>query len=275
MPAETAFVPLAMAHRLGDSGLVADSILAFLAFGLCASSVYLLNDLFDLPADRRHPTKQSRPLASGSVSVGVAALLVPTLFAGSIALALLLPLEFVLVLSAYFAITLAYSLYLKHAVMLDVLVLAGLYTMRLIGGAAATSVTLSFWLLSFAMFLFLSLALAKRFSELDLHSSAHEGIAVRGYRDSDLPMLAQLGSSSAVVSVLVLALYINSDSVSVLYDRPEVIWLLCPLLLYLISRIWLLAHRKMLDEDPVLFIIRDRRSQLLAALGIILLWVAS
>jgi len=269
------FVPLAMAHRLDDPGLVANSMLAFLAFGLCASSVYLLNDLFDLPADRRHPTKQYRPLASGWLSVGIAALLVPTLFAGSIALALLLPFEFVLVLSGYFAITLAYSLYLKHAVMLDVLVLAGLYTMRLIGGAAATSVTLSFWLLSFAMFLFLSLALAKRFSELDLHSCAHEGVAVRGYRDSDLPMLAQLGSSSAVVSVLVLALYINSDSVSVLYDRPQVIWLLCPLLLYLISRIWLLAHRKMLDEDPVLFIIRDRRSQLLAALGIILLWVAS
>ena len=269
------FVPLMLAHRLDEATLIVGALVAFLSFGLSASSVYLLNDLLDLPSDRRHPSKRCRPLASGQISVEYAALLVPTLFMAGMACALFLPPAFVLTLSVYLLLTLAYSLRLKHAIILDVLVLAALYTLRLIAGAAATSVVPSFWLLSFSMFLFLSLALVKRFSELKLHSDRHAGVAVRGYTDDDLPMLAQLGSASAMMSVLVLALYINSDTVTVLYQHPQVIWLICPLLLYLVSRVWLLAHRNRLDEDPVIFIIRDRRSHWLAVIGILLLWIAS
>lgn len=269
------FVPLMLAHRLDDTRLLACAFLAYLSFGLAASSVYLLNDLLDLPSDRSHPSKNARALASGKLSVEYALSMVPVLLMAAAVCALFLPFQFFLALAGYLALTLAYSLRLKHAIIMDVLVLAALYTLRLIGGAAATSLVPSFWLLSFSMFLFLSLALVKRFSELKLHSARHPGVAVRGYRDDDLPMLAQLGSASAITSVLVLALYINSEKVSVLYSHPQVIWLVCPLLLYLISRIWLLAHRNKLDEDPVIFIIRDRRSQLLAGFALLLLWIAS
>ena len=269
------FVPLMLAHRLDEPKLLACALLAYVSFGLTASSVYLLNDLLDLPSDRSHPSKNARALASGKLSVEYALCMVPVLLMGAAVCALFLPFEFFLTLAGYLVLTLAYSLRLKHAIIMDVLVLAALYTLRLIGGAAATSLVPSFWLLSFSMFLFLSLALVKRFSELKLHSARHPGVAVRGYRDDDLPMLAQLGSASAITSVLVLALYINSETISKLYSYPQVIWLVCPLLLYLISRIWLLAHRNQLDEDPVIFIIRDRRSQLLAGLALLLLWIAS
>jgi len=269
------FVPLMLAHRLDEPGLLWSAMLAFMSFSLTASSVYLLNDLLDLPADRSHPSKNRRALASGTVSVEYVVWLVPALLIGAVGCALFVPFAFTAVLATYLGLTLAYTLRLKHAVVMDVLVLAGLYTLRLIGGAAATSVVPSFWLLSFSMFLFLSLALVKRFSELKLHSSRHAGVAVRGYTDEDLPMLAQLGSASALTSILVLALYINSETVTVLYTRPQVIWLICPLLLYLLGRIWLLAHRNQLDEDPVIFIIRDRKSQMLAAVALLLLWIAS
>jgi len=269
------FVPVTLAHRLDEPALLLSATVAFIAFSLAASSVYLLNDLLDLPSDRSHPSKSGRAIASGALSIEYAVWLVPALLAGTAACALLLPAGFGVTLAAYLALTLAYSLRLKHVVIMDVLLLAALYTLRLIGGAEATSVVPSFWLLSFSMFLFLSLALAKRFSELKLHSSRHAGVAIRGYTDDDLPMLAQLGSASAVTSVLVLALYINSETVSVLYAHPQVIWIICPVLLYLMSRIWLLAHRNQLDEDPVIFIIRDRLSQLLGVFALLLLWVAS
>ncbi|KPK52780.1 MAG: hypothetical protein AMJ59_26540 [Gammaproteobacteria bacterium SG8_31] len=269
------FVPLILAHRLDEYALIGRAAVAFLSFGLTASSVYLLNDLLDLRSDRNHPSKCARPLASGAIPIEHAVLLIPILLSGALICASVLPLPFLITLAVYFTLTLAYSLRLKFAVILDVLVLAALYTLRLIGGATATTVVPSFWLLSFSMFLFLSLALVKRFSELKLHTDRHAGVAVRGYTDDDLPMLSQLGSASAMMSVLVLALYINSDTVSVLYEHPQLIWLMCPLLLYLVSRIWLLAHRRKLHEDPVIFIIRDRRSHWLAVLAILLLWIAT
>jgi 4-hydroxybenzoate polyprenyltransferase len=269
------FVPLILAHRLDELALFVQAAVGFISFGLTASSVYLLNDLLDLRSDRSHPSKRYRPLASGAIPIGHAVILIPALLLGAIFCATALPGLFLITLIGYFALTLAYSLRFKHAIILDVIVLAALYTLRLIGGAAATTVIPSFWLLSFSMFLFLSLALVKRFSELKLHTDRYAGVAVRGYTNDDLPMLSQLGSASALMSVLVLALYINSDTVSVLYEHPQLIWMMCPLLLYLVSRIWLLAHRGKLDEDPVIFIIRDRRSHWLAVMGILLLWIAS
>ena len=269
------FVPLVMAHRAGEPLLLGQVMLAFLSFGLCASSVYLLNDLLDLTADRQHPTKRNRPFAAGSISIVHGTALIPGLLLAAVSLALLLPLEFLGVLALYYVTTLAYSLRLKRAALIDVLVLAGLYTLRIIAGAAAVLLVPSFWLLAFSMFLFLSLAMAKRYTELLLLNQHRLNRAAgRGYRAVDQETLAHFGIASAYMAVLVLAFYINSDMVRTQYTQPEIIWLLCPLLLYLVGRIWLLARRNELHEDPVLFVIADRRSQLLAGLGAFLLWLA-
>ncbi len=269
------FVPLVLAHRFGEPTLLAQAVLAFLAFGLCASGVYVLNDLLDLPADRRHPTKRHRPFAAGSISIVSGAALIPGLLAATVVLAWWLPPEFLAVLALYFVTNLAYSIRLKRSALIDVLVLAGLYTLRVIAGAAAVSVVPSFWLLAFSMFVFLSFALVKRYTELfHLREQGKDHAAGRGYQSVDLESLAQFGSTSGYMAVLVLALYINSETVKALYTRPEVIWLLCPLLLYIVSRIWLLARRGELHEDPVVFAIEDRRSQWCAGLGAILLWAA-
>lgn len=269
------FVPLVMAHELGDMVQVGRALLAFLAFSLCASSVYLLNDLLDLPDDRKHATKKNRPLAAGDISVSVAVLLIPSFLFVAFIASLTLPVAFTGVLAIYYLCTLSYSFRLKRVALLDVITLAGLYTLRTIAGTVAISTTFSFWLLAFSMFFFFSLALVKRYTELLL--AQQEGkvkSSGRGYRTSDLEGLSQFGSASATMSVMVLALYINSEKVLSLYSHPEAIWLLCPLVLYLITRIWFLARRGEVNEDPVLFIIRDRRSQGMAALGALLLWLA-
>lgn len=269
------FIPLLMAHRITEPLLAGQAVLAFFSFGLCASSVYVLNDLLDLPEDRKHRTKRHRPFAAGKIPVIHGVILVPLLLATAFGIAFLLPVKFMAVLAFYYIITLSYSLRFKSAALVDVLLLAGLYTLRIIAGAAAVSVVPSFWLLAFSMFLFLSLALVKRYTELSA-SKAQGGSTVggRGYRMADLELLSQFGSASAYTAVLVLALYINSEAVRDLYTYPEIIWLLCPLLLYIIARIWLLARRGELDEDPVVFAIRDRRTQLLSVIGLILLWLA-
>jgi len=269
------FIPLVLAHRFGEPLLLGQALLAFLAFSLCASSVYLLNDLLDLPDDRQHPTKRDRPFAAGSISIINGAALIPGLLLASFGLAFFLPVEFIAVLLLYYFITLAYSLKLKRAVIVDVLMLASLYTLRIIAGAAAIAVVPSFWLLAFSMFLFLSLALVKRYTEvLMMQRQERNRPFGRGYGTIDLEMLSQFGSTSAYMAVLVLALYINSEEVRALYTYPEVIWLLCPLLLYIVMRIWLMAHRDKVHEDPVVFVIQDRRSQWLTAIGVILLWLA-
>jgi len=269
------FIPLLVAHQFTEPVLVGQAMLAFLAFGVCASSVYLLNDLLDLPDDRQHPSKQHRPFAAGTISMVHGAMLIPGLLIAAFGLALFLPVEFIGVLAFYYVITLAYSFRLKRAALVDVLTLAGLYTIRIIAGAAAVSIGPSFWLLAFSMFLFLSLALVKRFSELlTMQQQERTNSSGRGYSTIDLETLSQFGSTSAYMAVLVLALYTNSEAVRELYTYPEVIWLLCPLLLYMVTRIWLLARRYELHEDPVVVVIRDRHSQCLAGIGAILLWLA-
>lgn len=264
------FLPLLTAHRAFDAGAAGHALLAFVAFCLCASSVYLLNDLLDLDADRQHPRKRQRPFAAGELPLLAGFALAPALLFGAFALALLLPERFLLVLAGYYVLTMAYSLRLKRVEMLDVVVLAALYTARLIAGAAAIPVPASFWLLAFAMFLFLSLALIKRHTELGtLRDLGRSTAAGRGYRTDDLPMLAVLGGASGYLAVLVLALYINSRESERLYRQPELLWLLCPLLLYWINRAWLLTHRGRMPDDPVVFAVRDPVS-----LGVLLLAVA-
>ncbi|MCI0570587.1 MAG: UbiA family prenyltransferase [Myxococcaceae bacterium] len=252
------FVPLLAAHRGLELGLVGRAFLGFIAFCFCASSVYLLNDLLDLPSDRRHPTKRLRPFASGTLPLEAGLVLAPLLAGAGAALTLLLPPAFGAALGAYYAITLAYSFHLKQVAVLDVLVLAGLYTVRILAGALAVGVPTSSWLLSFAMFLFLSLALVKRVSEVRrLRLASQDVVHGRGYGGGDYEVLVSLGTAAGYVAAVVLSLYINSDTVSRLYVHPERLWLLCPVLLYWVSRIWLLAHRGKVDEDPLVFAMRD------------------
>ncbi len=269
------FIPLIMAHRANEPELLFHAILAFLAFGLCASSAYILNDLLDLSADRHHPSKRNRPLAAGELPIKYGMLSVPLLLILAFLLASLLPSPFTSLLAAYYLITTAYSLWLKRMLIVDVLTLAGLYTIRLVTGGAAVAITLSFWLLAFSTFLFLSLALVKRYSELlVVRPKKNEKIKGRSYQQDDMEGLAQFGSASGFISVLVLALYINSEEVSRLYAQPRLIWILCPLLLYWISRVWLLARRDQMHEDPIVFAILDRSSHWVAIIGLLTLWVA-
>lgn len=269
-------VPLFAAHQARDPGKLAAAVIAFLAFSACASSVYLLNDLLDLPSDRRHATKSLRPFAAGTLplSAGLWAtpILLVTAFAAAIAW---LPVAFVSVLAAYWVITLSYSLWLKQLAILDVLTLSGLYTVRILAGSLATSVVVSDWLLIFSIFLFLSLALVKRYSELQRLGEDDAGAHGRGYERGDLALLGQLGGAAGYLSVLVLALYIHSPEITRLYGDPGWLWLACPLALYWVSRVWLVTSRGAMNDDPVVFALRDRPSHLVVLIGLLLLWLAA
>lgn len=262
------FVPLVAAHELENPALLGAALLAFMAFGLCASSVYLLNDFLDLASDRAHPRKRERPFASGAISVKIGMALIPLFLALAAIIAMYLPVEFFLLLAVYYAITLAYSFWLKEKVLVDVFVLAVLYTLRLLAGSAAVQIEPSFWLLAFSMFLFLSLAMIKRHSELHgLHERHHDAaIRGRGYHVADMAAIGSLGAASGYLSVLVLALYLNSDDVRVLYSHHEALWLLCPLALYWVSRMWLKSARGEIRDDPIVFAFGDRVSQWLGVM---------
>lgn len=269
------FVPLVASRRFTDPEVVEATVAAFLAFGLVASGNYILNDLFDLYHDRHHPRKRYRPLAAGLLTIRASVLVMAALFAGGAAIAAFLPAAFGEVLLLYLAGTLAYSLRLKRSAPLDTFTLAGLYTLRVFAGNAATKLPPSFWLLAFSVFLFLSLAMAKRHAEL-LSAGARGDDAPRGrgYLAADREMVSQLGVGAGYISVLVLALYLNSPQAALLYSRPHVLWLLCLLLLYWITRLWLIAHRGQLDDDPVVFAIRDRLSRYTAITAVVVLWLA-
>ena len=272
------FVPLLASHRIMETPLLLDGLLAFIAFGVCASSVYLLNDFLDLPDDRQHPVKCKRPLAAGSLPVLHALFLMPVLLVGGFVLALwLLPIQFAGVLAAYYILTLAYSLWLKRIVMLDVVILAMLYIVRVVAGAAAMSLTVTFWILTFCMFIFLSLAFVKRYTELcdDRQRGKTENSSGRGYFPADFELLASLGGASGYISVLVLALYINEASSGTLYQSQEWMWAACPLLLFWLSRVWLLAHRGQMLEDPIVFALRDRVSRLVGVAFVVVFTLAS
>jgi 4-hydroxybenzoate polyprenyltransferase len=261
------FVPALLAHVILQPPIVFNTVLAFLAFGLCASSVYLINDLLDLEADRRHPRKRNRPFATGQLSAGSGALAAALLLAAAIALAVAVNGYFCAVLAGYYVFTWAYSLRLKQIALLDVMMLAGLYTLRIIAGAAATRIPPSFWLLAFSVFIFLSLGIVKRFTELeDARQAGKNNASRRGYSADDLSLLMSLGTSSGYCAIVVMALYINSSDAQLLYTHHKPLWLMCPLMLFWISRIWLLTARAQMHDDPIVFALRDRVSLLLLAL---------
>lgn len=253
------FLPIVAAHQLGETAGLLAATLAFVVFSLTASSVYVLNDLLDLAADRAHPRKCRRPFASGTLPLAWGVLLSPLLLLTAIGLSLLfLPWLFTLVLGGYYLLTTAYSFGLKRKPMVDVILLAALYTVRVIAGAAAVAIVPSFWLLAFSMFIFLSLALSKRYTELDdLRQRGELTAAGRGWHVDDLPLVQSLGTGAGVACVLVLALYIDSPPARQLYATPQALWLICPLLLYWISRLWFKTHRREMHDDPVVFALRD------------------
>lgn len=260
------FLPLLMAPEARNLSLLWNALLAFVAFSLCASSVYVVNDLLDLAADRRHPAKRKRPFASGDLPLTTGLILGPACLATGLGVASLLPTSFVAVLLLYLATTAAYSFRLKQVPVVDVILLAMLYTGRVIAGAAATLLWPSPWILAFSLFFFLSLAFVKRYAELYALRQQPGPVKARGYYAADLELVAASGTASGYVSVLVAALYITSDRVAGVYSQPAFLWIVCPLLLYWISRIWLLAHRGQMDDDPVVFAVRDRTSYVVGAL---------
>ncbi|HDZ10221.1 UbiA family prenyltransferase [Pseudohongiella sp.] len=261
------FIPLIAAHKFGDLSTWFTLMLAFVAFSLCASAVYITNDLLDLESDRLHPRKRFRPFASGLIPAWQGVLLMPVLLAVGLATAFWVNVAFLQWLLVYLALTCAYSFGLKRLMLVDCLTLAMLYTLRIIAGTAAASLDLSFWLLAESVFLFLSLAFVKRYAELALQSQNGENRAHgRGYYTSDAPLIQTLGVTSGYVAVMVLALYLNSEEVLELYRNPTLVWAAIPFMLFWVSWMWMQASRGNMHDDPLVFAVKDKAS-LLAGLG--------
>jgi 4-hydroxybenzoate polyprenyltransferase len=270
------FVPLLASGRFREPHLIVEAALAFASFSLFASAVYLVNDMVDLQADRLHASKHKRPFASGTLPVAAGIAATPLLVAAALGIALFLPPLFLAALGTYALVTTLYSFALKRQVIVDVMLLAGLYTMRILAGSAATDIKPSFWLLAFSMFLFLCLAMTKRYSELRQAIAQDKMLSGRGYLPSDLPVVLAIGAGSCLVSVLILALYTQALIVPQLYPAPEWIWLVPPLLLYWVSRLWLKAGRGEIDDDPVLFAAKDWQSlTICAVVGVLFLLAGS
>jgi 4-hydroxybenzoate polyprenyltransferase len=267
------FLPLLLAHVLTPARLWA-ALLAFCCFSVAASATYIVNDLLDIEADRRHPKKRLRPFASGDLSAFIGLGIVAVFLLSALSGARLLPLAFLGWLLLYLATTFAYSMYLKRIALVDVVVLSGLYTLRLLAGSAATGSHISPWLAGFSVFLFFSLAIVKRFAELEnLRSSNSPPRNGRGYLVADIDQLRSFGTSSAFAATVVFALYISSKEIMTLYRHPERLWLIMPLMILWLCRVWLLASRGNLNEDPLVFALTDKMSLLIGlAVGAVVLF---
>lgn len=270
------FVPLLAAHQFDNFESINLLFLAFISFSLCASSVYIINDLLDLESDRHHPRKRYRSFAAGKLQLSVGMTLAPILVGISFALGAMVGLDFLYILCLYFLMTSVYSLFIKRIGLIDCLTLASLFTLRIIAGAVAISVKLSFWLMVFSIFIFLSLALLKRYAELIVQKHVGDSYLFgRSYKYEDAPTLQALGISAGYISTLVLALFMHSENISIFYHQPELIWLEIPLLLYWISWVWLQANRGVMHDDPIVFAAKDKTSLIVAGLTILVFIIAT
>jgi 4-hydroxybenzoate polyprenyltransferase len=271
------FLPLLLSHQVRDVHRWASVLTAFAAFCLAASSVYVFNDWRDVEQDRRHPTKRRRPLASGRLPLALAPPLSLALLGAAVLMsAWRLPLQFTVILTVYLAASAAYTAYFKSRLLVDVMVLAGLYTLRVLAGGAAGQAPVSNWMQAFSVFLFVSLAFVKRYTELtgiEERGETHAG--GRGYEVRDLRVIESVGPASGYMAVLVLALYINDPATTRLYPSPALLWPLCLVLMYWTTRIWFFARRRALHEDPILFALRDRGSWGCLAVAIAIVVLAS
>lgn len=270
------FVPLILSHQLTQPELLFASAIGFIGFCLCTSSVYLLNDMLDLDSDRAHRTKRKRPFAAGELPLAAGFIAAPALLLGAFLVSSLLPADFRLVLLIYWLLTCLYSFALKRIFLVDVATLATLYALRVAAGAEAIEVVATNFLIAFSLCFFLGLALVKRVTELvNLQSQATEAVSGRAYRRSHEPLLSAIGGLASVMAVVVFAFYINAPATTRLYGSPLILWLICPLLIVLLGRIWRLARSGALNEDPVLFAVEDRFSQLIVLTTGILIWLAA
>jgi 4-hydroxybenzoate polyprenyltransferase len=270
------FVPAMAAHLEWTRVEVLNLLFGFAAFSLLASSVYVINDLVDLPNDRQHATKKNRPIAAGLISPAAAVIGALLLIAIAVFLTWRLPRDFQLTLSIYLVITTAYSFALKRRVLLDVICLASLYTIRVVAGSTLVAAPLSQWFLAFSIFFFFSLALVKRVAELrPLVLTGEQSVAGRGYLAPDLPTLTSLGTAASMASSLVFCLYITSAEVTRLYNHPSLLWIGLPLFLYWQARVWLLTSRGRMNEDPVVFALKDKMSYLIALGFLVTVWLAT
>lgn len=279
------FIAPLMAHLLFTPLVFFQTLLSFFIFSLGASAIYQLNDLLDISSDRIHRTKKNRPIASGKILPKEAIYLTLTLLGIAFFLSLLLPGSFLLCFFSYILLTTIYSLKFKSLLILDIITLAMLYCLRIFSGASASGIELSHWLLSFSLFIFFSLACVKRFSELskkynsniknNVISNNSKGISGRAYRPDDKNAVFSLGVSSGALSVLILALYMNSQEILKLYSKPYILWMLLPVFLYWISRLWILVSREEVSEDPIIFAIKDKTSYVVAIISFLLIYFAS
>ena len=272
------FLPIIMAHQFSNVNLLVAVLWAFISFSFCASAVYILNDLLDIETDRKHPTKKNRPLASGLMSVKIGVLLIFLLLLTSVLISIkMLSTTFLIILIIYIISTTAYSIILKQIILIDVIVLGGLYALRITAGSFASGVDVSSWLLVFSMFFFLSLAFMKRYADLILMKQNNQDeIAGRGYHVDDLDLAQKFGITSGFVAMLVLALYINSDRVIELYKSPILIWFMIPVLFYWLMRMWMVTNRGKMIDDPINYAIRDKTTYVaIMIIGIIMLLAAT
>jgi 4-hydroxybenzoate polyprenyltransferase len=268
-------VPIVAAHRWSDAQAQINTLTAFFAFSLCASAIYLLNDMADLDADRTHPRKKRRPLAAGNLPLAAAAVLALALLLAGTGLGTRVSRDFALVLGGYVVTTTAYSFVLKSYVLIDVLMLAALYSLRVIAGAVALAILPSFWLIAFSMFLFTSLALVKRCAELEsLSGDGKHAAKGRDYRVADLRQLTSFGNATGNSAIVVLAFYINSPEVTAQYRHPEALWLLCPLLMYWIGRMWIKSGRGEMHDDPIVYSAKDKASWVIALVSALTVFAA-
>lgn len=270
-------VPALVGQALGTPGMPLTLLLAFVAFSLTASGNYVLNDLVDVESDRRHPEKRTRPLAAGTLPVALAICVAPVLIAAGLGIAFVfINRPFALLLVAYVVLALSYSKLFKRLLVLDVMTLAALYTLRLLAGGAAADVAVSSWLFVFSMFFFVSMAFAKRLTELDALTAAHEDRdGARAYVTADRNAFAAIGPASGMLAVLVMALYVSTDSIRAHYTSPDVLWMLCPLLLYWVLRVWIFTLRGEMHHDPIVFALRDAVSYCVAAAVLAVLYFAA
>ena len=269
------FVSLFASHQVSNTEYLTATLIGFVAFCMVASGTYVVNDILDIESDRQHPTKKNRPLAAGKIKISHAVGISAVLIIVGIALGHSIGAEFFACLVGYLLLNFGYSLVFKPMLAIDVVVLSLLYVLRIVAGAAASDSMPSFWLLAFSLFIFTSLAMLKRYAELEQQQLTGASNTRRAYRVEDKSLMAMMGVACGLISVFVFAFYLNSTDVTVLYSRAEILWLVIPVLFCWIIRIWLLASRAMINEDPILFALRDRFSYGSAAIMALLILFAT
>ncbi|MGI9293664.1 MAG: UbiA family prenyltransferase, partial [Pseudomonadales bacterium] len=268
------FVSLFAGHQYSNLEYLKLTFIGFVAFCLVASATYVVNDILDLRSDQQHPTKKTRPLAAGQIQIPHAIVIALILTIVGVGLGRLVGAEFFVCLVGYLVLNFGYSLVFKPMLAIDVVVLSLLYILRIVAGAAATNVMPSFWLLAFSLFIFTSLAMLKRYAELEQQQLTGSTNYRRAYRVEDKSLMAMMGAATGLISVFVFAFYLNSIEVTVLYQQAEILWLVIPVLFCWIIRIWLLASRAMINEDPIVFALSDSFSYACAAITILLVMLA-